>query len=71
MYLRVILGSLNPEHVLRELGDGAIMLCWENPGEFCHRNLAAAWLHNRTGVEVAEVPKPVKHVIESPQLSFF
>jgi len=35
------LSPLIPGQVLRDLGEEAILLCWEEPGEFCHRRLVA------------------------------
>jgi hypothetical protein len=30
------------------------MLCWEAPGEFCHRRLVAEWLEGELGIQVPE-----------------
>ncbi|MFA4971901.1 MAG: hypothetical protein WC683_04760 [bacterium] len=49
------LAQLDAKQVYRDLGDGAIMLCWEKPGKFCHRRLAAEWLERELGIEVPEV----------------
>lgn len=38
-----------------EGGKPLILLCWERPGEFCHRRVLSGWLHERTGVEVPEL----------------
>lgn len=44
------------ERISRENGGRPlVLLCWEKPGEPCHRRLAAAWLEERTGQEVAEL----------------
>ncbi len=32
-----------------------ILLCWEEPGIFCHRRLVAAWLEENLGVTVPEM----------------
>jgi hypothetical protein len=32
------------KEVLRDLGDDAVLLCYEKPGQFCHRHLVAQWL---------------------------
>jgi uncharacterized protein (DUF488 family) len=31
------------------------LLCYEKPGELCHRRLVAEWLHEKTGMEVEEI----------------
>jgi hypothetical protein len=49
-----ILANLDPRTVFEELGDSAILLCYEKPGKFCHRRLVAAWLHNNLGIIVEE-----------------
>jgi len=56
-----ILASLDPRQVYDDLGTEAILLCWEQPGEFCHRRLVAAWLEENLGVSVPELPKNYDH----------
>jgi hypothetical protein len=53
-YNDTVLSSLNPIDVLKELGDDRILLCWEDPGKFCHRHLIAEWL-NKSGAAVSEL----------------
>ena len=53
---QVILDRLDPRQVYEDLGEDAILLCWEPPGGFCHRRLVAAWLEEHLGVEVPELP---------------
>lgn len=40
--------------VLAVLNDGDVLLCYEKPGDFCHRHILARWLNNN-GVEVEEI----------------
>lgn len=54
-YRREILDRLNPQRVFDELGENAILLCWEKPGEFCHRRIVAAWLSEKLGIEIPEL----------------
>jgi len=54
-YNETVLSKLNPENVVEDLGDNAVMLCYEKPGDFCHRHIIADWLHKNTGIEVKEV----------------
>jgi len=52
-----ILDSLDPAKVAKDLGPDAIMLCWERPGEFCHRRLVAEWLEKHLSQPVPEFDK--------------
>lgn len=62
-YRAEVLDKLNPHQVLNDLGgDDFVMLCWEQPGEFCHRRVVAAWLKKKLGLEVPELnPKLRNH----------
>lgn len=58
MYNKHVLSMLDPAKVYGELNDsldGAILLCYEKPGLFCHRRLVAKWFENELGVVVPEV----------------
>lgn len=48
------LSLLDPKHVYEVLKD-SILLCWEVPGDFCHRRLVAEWIEKNLGIEVEEV----------------
>lgn len=54
-----VLKELNPDSVLKELmafydgQDIVTLICYEKPGDFCHRHLVADWLKN-AGIEVEE-----------------
>ena len=54
-YNNTVLSKLDPNEVVKKLGDGAVMLCYEKPGEFCHRHIIADWITKNTGVEVEEI----------------
>lgn len=54
-YNETVLSKLNPEKVVEDLGDNAVMLCYEKPGDFCHRHLVADWIAKNTGMTVEEV----------------
>ena len=58
-----VLDKLDPMKVIRDLGDdNFIILCWEPPGEFCHRRVVAAWLRKHTGVLIEEfIPSHKRH----------
>ncbi len=49
------LAGLDAHEVVANLGEDAVLLCWESPGEFCHRRLVAEWLERETGIVVPEV----------------
>lgn len=58
-YQRFILDKLKVDEVLEDLerlGDGKdiALLCYEKPGDFCHRHLFAEWLLKQTGWEIQE-----------------
>ncbi len=53
---QTILDRLDPKQVYDDLGEDAIMLCWEPAGAFCHRRLVAEWLEERLKVQVPELP---------------
>lgn len=55
-YHKRVLSQLNPRKVYEELGPDAILLCWEEPGAFCHRRLVAEWLERNLGIKVPELP---------------
>lgn len=54
-YYREVLDKLNPHQVLRDLGENAVLLCWEKSGDFCHRHLVADWLREKLGVQITEL----------------
>jgi uncharacterized protein (DUF488 family) len=54
-YQAEVLDQLDPKEVLRDLGEDAVLLCWEKPGEFCHRHLVAQWLKEKLGIEIKEL----------------
>jgi hypothetical protein len=52
---QAILDQFDPAKVYKHLGADAILLCWEPPGQFCHRRLVAEWLEVHLGIEVREL----------------
>lgn len=46
--------GVTAQQVVNDMHEGAIMLCFEKPGEFCHRRLVAEWVETETGVVVPE-----------------
>ncbi|EGJ5261572.1 hypothetical protein IM977_004545 [Salmonella enterica subsp. enterica serovar Typhimurium] len=59
LFYSEILAPLDPQQTWNELhamtgGYEPVLLCWEKPGEFCHRHLVAAWFERELGVTVSE-----------------
>ena len=54
-YRAEVLSKLDPARVYADLGEDAVLLCWENSGAFCHRRLVAEWFEEELGVLVPEV----------------
>jgi len=54
-YRTEVLNNLDAKQVYEELGEDAVLLCWEKSGSFCHRHLVAEWLKEKLGVEVTEL----------------
>jgi uncharacterized protein (DUF488 family) len=69
LYHEQVLSRLDPHQVYADLGPDAIMLCWESPGKFCHRRLAAEWLENALGIKIDEKYDQV-HQRKTQQTSF-
>lgn len=55
MYRNLVLRGLNPHAWAKRL-QGKVLLCWEKPGDFCHRHIVADWLR-KAGYEVKEWDK--------------
>jgi uncharacterized protein (DUF488 family) len=56
-----LLSGLDPWQIIEDIesltghaGEVAL-LCYEKPGELCHRRLVAEWLHEKTGTDVEEI----------------
>lgn len=54
-YTRDVLDRLDPATVAREIGDEAVLLCYEKSYTFCHRRLVADWLAQALGIVVEEI----------------
>ena len=67
-YQSEVLAGLDSLEILAELDENAILLCWENPGEPCHRRLVAEWLEREWGIEVPELEQ--KPRAAQPQFDF-
>ena len=58
-YKKFVLSVLDPETIYQTLihdyGEDVTLLCYENPGEFCHRRLVADWFYRTIDVFVDEM----------------
>jgi hypothetical protein len=49
-YYEEVLKPLDPRQVIDDLNSlvngEPVLLCWEKPGDFCHRHLVIKWLKN-------------------------
>lgn len=53
-YYNNVLSKLNPFKVYEDL-DNKIILCYEKPGDFCHRYIVASWLEMNLGIKIPEL----------------
>jgi len=53
-YYEEVLSKLNAREIYEELGENAVLLCYEIPEEFCHRHLVAEWLERELGIKITE-----------------
>ena len=54
-YYKTKLSKLDPKKVYEDLGEDAILLCFEKAGEHCHRILVAEWLSENLKIEITEI----------------
>ena len=58
-----ILGRLGAQNILNEInalakGRDVALLCYEKPGDFCHRHLLADFLNRELGLNIREFEAP-------------
>lgn len=68
LYYERVLNRLDAKKVAADLGPDAILLCWEKPGDFCHRRLVAEWLYVNAGIKV---PEAATAALEEAQTRLF
>ena len=58
-FYKSVLSKLNPLNVYNDIisrfGDDATLICYEKPGDFCHRRLVAKWFEDNLNIEVPEL----------------
>lgn len=52
-YKSETLSKLDPHVVAKELGENAILLCYEKSNDNCHRHIVAEWLRE-AGIQISE-----------------
>lgn len=62
-YYNRVLKYLDPIKVY-ELLDNSILLCYEEPCEFCHRHIVASWLKETINKDVKEIQLKDNKIIE-------
>lgn len=50
------------DHLISTYGEDVTLLCFEKPGDFCHRRLVADWFKAEIGIEVPELIVPSKRL---------
>lgn len=61
-FLDQVLKPLDPQstydYLITTYGEDVTLLCYEKPGDFCHRHIVALWFEMNLGVKVSEIPRP-------------
>ena len=47
--------DVTPESIYNELPDGAVLLCYEKSGDFCHRRILAEMIEESYNIEMLEI----------------
>ena len=69
MYIKDVLEKVDIKTLgitLRDISHGkdVAFLCFEKPGDFCHRHILAKWLTSKTGVDIQEYVFPEKQEVK-------
>lgn len=54
-YYKTVLSKFHPDDLLHIIPDGSILLCYEEPEDFCHRNIIAGYLELFYDIPVKEI----------------
>ena len=52
-YRELVLSKQDAKNVY-EMFQKSVLLCWEPPGDFCHRRIVADWIQEELGIEIPE-----------------
>lgn len=71
IYYKEVLAKLDPQKVLQDLGNDAILLCYEVPQRFCHRHVVAAWLNKKLDLGVKEIgEEQIRSFVETSKMPY-
>lgn len=68
-YYRQVLKSMDPQAIYTHLNN-SILLCYEEPNEFCHRHIVAAWFELLLNIHVPEVTISNSLITEVPRPNY-
>ncbi len=54
-FYNIVLKPLDAKEIYNQLGENAVLLCFEKPTEFCHRFLVAGWLELNLDLQIDEL----------------
>lgn len=54
-YYEEVLNKLDAEKIYKQLGEDAVLLCWESKTKFCHRHICIKWFKDKLGIRVTEL----------------
>jgi uncharacterized protein YeaO (DUF488 family) len=55
LYINILKArELTPEGIYDALPDQTVLLCYEKPGDFCHRRVLANWIEQSIDVKIPE-----------------
>lgn len=57
--------KIDPVVIAKNIPEDAILLCWEKPSDFCHRQLVREWLNSTNEIYISELIKPKEQVWSS------
>lgn len=70
LYYEKVLNKLNPQEIYNQLGDNAVLVCYESweairtGNAICHRRIVAKWLEANLGIKVDELESEDKNNCE-------
>lgn len=59
LYLEKVLNPLDPTDIYTQIiatfGENATLMCYEKPGQFCHRRIVASWIELSMDIHIPEL----------------
>lgn len=53
-YIELLERRIIDASLFEQMEDGTMLLCYESPGDFCHRRILAEWVKSKTGFIIPE-----------------